>query len=100
MMTLTLPTPLAGFISGSGSDGRGSPRPRSLRFDARSWAEFLGEIRERFPLLADRVLTTSGALASGFVLVINDVALPANGTASYDLRDGDQLAFIAALAGG
>lgn len=98
MMTLTLPTPLASFIKET--DGRGSPRPRSLLFDARSWGEFLGEIRERFPLLAERVLTASGTLASGFVLVINDEALPANGAPSYDLHDGDQLAFIAALAGG
>ena len=96
MLTLTLPTPLASFIK----DSAGRGRPRSLLFDAHSWAEFLGEIRERFPQLAERVLTASGTLASGFVLVINDVALPANGTASYDLNDGDQLAFIAALAGG
>jgi sulfur carrier protein ThiS len=63
-------------------------------------AEFGGELRERFPQLAARVLTASGALAPGFVLVINDEALPANGAACCDIHDGDQVALIAALAGG
>jgi sulfur carrier protein ThiS len=98
MITLTLPTPLASFITGA--EGRGGSRPRSLLFDAGTWAEFGGELRERFPLLAARVLTASGALAPGFVLVINDEALPANGAACYDIHDGDQVALIAALAGG
>jgi hypothetical protein len=98
MITLMLSTPLTGFINDS--ESRGSGRPRSLLLDAGTWAEFLGEMRERFPFLAERVLTSSGRLASGFVLVINDEALPANGTASYELHDGDQLALIAALAGG
>ena len=95
MITLTLPAPLTGFIN----DG-GGRRPRSLLLDARSWPDFLGELRERFPALAERVLTASGTLAPGFVLVINDEALPAKGRADYDLRDGDQVALIAALAGG
>jgi sulfur carrier protein ThiS len=98
MITLMLPTPLTGFINDS--ESRGSARPRSLLLDARTWPEFLGEMRERFPFLAERVLTSSGTLAPGFVLVINDEALPANGRASYDLHDGDQIALIAALAGG
>lgn len=57
-------------------------------------------MRERFPALAERVLTTSGGLAAGFVLVVNDEALPPGGTARHDLHDGDDLALIAAMAGG
>jgi molybdopterin converting factor small subunit len=98
MMRLTLPTPLISLIRDF--ELANSPMPKTVLLDARSWPEFIGEMHERFPFLAERVLTASGALTSGFILVINDEARPVNGTTSYDLQDGDQIALIAALAGG
>lgn len=98
MITLKLPVPLARFMPDP--DQPDHLAPRSVLLAARSWAEFIDEIRERFPLLAERVLTASETLASGFLLVINDEALTANGAAGCDFQDGDEISLIAALAGG
>jgi molybdopterin converting factor small subunit len=98
MITLTLPVPLASFMPSVGILDR--LRPRSVLLEARNWMELIDEMRRRFPLLAEHVLTASGTLASGFVLVINDEAITARGSSSYDVRDGDELALILAIAGG
>ncbi|HVB46267.1 MAG TPA: MoaD/ThiS family protein [Streptosporangiaceae bacterium] len=57
-------------------------------------------MRERFPLLAERVLNSSGGLAPGFVLVINDQAMSTRDTCKYEVGDGDEITLIPALAGG
>jgi sulfur carrier protein ThiS len=75
-------------------------KPKPVLLNAASWTELTDEIRTRFPLLADRVLTPSGTLTSGFVLVVNDVAVPARGREVDKVRDGDEIAIIPALAGG
>ncbi len=57
-----------------------------------------GEIRERFPALAARVLDQSGSVASGFALVLGDEVV--HDTSSLELRSGDELFLIPVLAGG
>ena len=56
-------------------------------------------MRERFPQFAERVLTESGTLATGFVVAVNDEVLP-SGYTSVELHSGDEVAIIAAMAGG
>ena len=98
MITLTLPVPLARLMPDSASSNGG--RPRSVRLDARNWGEFADEMRARYPLVANRVLTDAGTLTPGFVLVVNDQALPAHSPRAYEVGDGDDVAVIVALAGG
>lgn len=98
MITLTLSAPLARFVQNSGEENRAPAR--SLMLDASSWPEVVGQMRQRFPTLAERVLNSSGGLAAGFVLVINDRAIPATKAATYDVEDGDEIVLITAIAGG
>src|SRR4051812_19299053 len=64
-----------------------------------SWSELVQEIRDRFPLLAQRVLVESVRMNAGFVLVING-EIRRTGYESLDFRDGEEIVIIAALAGG
>jgi sulfur carrier protein ThiS len=98
MITLTLPAPLARFVQDAGSANH--VRSRSVILHAGSWPEVIDQMRERFPLLAERVLNSSGGLAPGFVLVINDQAMPTTDTCIYEVEEGDEIALISALAGG
>jgi molybdopterin converting factor small subunit len=98
MITLTLPAPLASFMPHAGSPGH--RRPRSVLLTAQNWTELIAELRGRFPLLAEHVLTASDALAAGVVLVINDEAMTSHGAGDYDVHDGDEIALISAIAGG
>jgi molybdopterin converting factor small subunit len=99
-----LPASLARFVpegpapDGAGAAGRG--RQRTLILVPGSWAELAGQLRERFPLLASRVLSASGGLAPGIVLVVNDEAMAAADVSGHTVRDGDEIALIAAIAGG
>ena len=97
MITLTLPKPLACFVPGP---TQVTVRPLSVSLNAGNWIELAGEIRSRFPLLAERVLTSSGTLAPGFVLVVNDQAISARRADAYEVHDGDEIAVISAIAGG
>jgi len=98
MITLTLPVPLARLMPDSVSSNGG--RPRSVRLDARNWPELADEMRARYPLVAERVLTDAGTLTPGFVLVVNDQAVPTHNSSAYEVGDGDEVAVIVALAGG
>lgn len=98
MITLTLSAPLARLMPDSASSNGG--RPRSVRLDARNWRELAAEMRARYPLVAKRVLTDAGMLTPGFVLVVNDQAVPTHSSSAYEVSDGDDVAVIAALAGG
>jgi molybdopterin converting factor small subunit len=71
---------------------------RSVSLTARIWPEVTHEIRERFPRLADRVLTESGGIARGFALAVNDEIMPVGQRPS--LKDGDEICIIVQLAGG
>lgn len=72
---------------------------RSVALTSGSWLELVQEMRERFPQFAERVLTESGTLATGFVVAVNDEVLP-SGYTSMELHSGDEVAIIAAMAGG
>jgi molybdopterin converting factor small subunit len=98
MITLVLPSSLTSLMPDLLRADH--VRPESVCLNAASWMELTDEIRTRFPRLADRVLTPSGTLTSGFVLVVNDVAVPARGREVDKVHDGDEIAIIPALAGG
>jgi molybdopterin converting factor small subunit len=71
---------------------------RTIELDADSWDDVVTELRRRTPVLADKAITDSSAVASGFVLVVNNEVIP-NGQ-TYPVSPGDELALIAAIAGG
>lgn len=97
MVKLVLPPHLLDRLPES---GRLASRTAELRYlRPGPWSELVREIRESFPLLANRVLTESGAVSDGFVLVVNDEIVAGNFHA-LELRSGDELSIIAALAGG
>lgn len=66
---------------------------------AQNWSSVVDELRLYFPELAERVLTSSGAVASGFILVVNGEVLP-RGSTPAELCPQDELALIPGLAGG
>jgi len=72
---------------------------RGIPVDSASWKELTGEMRQRFPGLATRVLTEHGTLASGFALVVNDEVVHAD-YHSLHMSSGDEIAIIASVAGG
>jgi sulfur carrier protein ThiS len=72
---------------------------RVVNLEADSWREVVREVRERFPKLSEHVLTDSGQVAPGFALVVNDEVMPRH-AASAAVRGGDEIALIAAIAGG
>jgi molybdopterin converting factor small subunit len=72
---------------------------RSVALTSRFWSEAVGEIRERFPRLADQVLTESGRIARGFVLAVNNEVVLDDQGASH-VTDGDEICIIVQLAGG
>ncbi len=71
-----------------------------MPLQAGSWPEVVSQLRQLFPVLAERVLDASGGLTTGFVLVVNDEVVPASRHCAYEVADGDEIALISALAGG
>ena len=97
MVTLVLPAYLVALLPDQECQVKGTRRLVSL--EAGSWETIVRELSERFPLLAKRVLRDGADLAHGFVLVINDQIVRGDYPA-ISLRNGDELAIIAAVAGG
>jgi molybdopterin converting factor small subunit len=95
MLSLTLSVPLAALVP-KREAGAGTRYTTSL--EASSWAEAIVEIRRRFPVLAERVLAQDGTVCGGFVLVVNDEVAPRGSVPQ--VRQGDELALIAQIAGG
>jgi len=96
MANLVLPSYLCQLLP---SEARLQGRPfRGIPVNSASWTELTGEMRQRFPGLATRVLTEHGTLASGFALVVNDEVH----TDYTSLRMGsvDEIAIIVSIAGG
>lgn len=96
MARLTLPAPLFRLLPPS-------ERPsgsRSVAIDATSWDEAVREVRDRFPTLAERVLTAADRVAPGFAVVLNDEVQTRSEERALRLRPTDELCLIAALAGG
>jgi molybdopterin converting factor small subunit len=97
VIRLSLPTTLVAYLPAEeGSDRRSRA---ALSLAASTWPEAVSEIRERFPLLAGRVLEAAGeTTAEGFVLVVNGDVAPEGRPAS--LQAGDEILFIPQIAGG
>jgi sulfur carrier protein ThiS len=72
---------------------------RSVALASRLWPEAVSEIRERFPRLADQVLTESGRIARGFVVAVNNEVVPGDRGVSH-VTEGDEICIIVQLAGG
>ena len=98
MVRLTLSAPLFDLVPET-ERADGERAPRTIRLHADDWPGLVRECRERFPALAARVLTESGAIAAGFALVIND-EVAASGGQLPAISAGDDLAVIAVIAGG
>ena len=96
-MKLTVPASLAGTLPGAEQSGRSSRR--SVALTPGSWQQITGEIRERFPLLAERILTEAAGLTRGFVLVVNGQVVQSEYT-SLEFGNEDELFILPALAGG
>lgn len=97
MVNLMLPSYLYRLLP-TNAQFQGRPL-RGIPVDSASWPELMGEIRQRFPGLATRVLTEHGTLASGFALVLNDEVVQADYT-SLHMSSGDEVAIIVSIAGG
>ena len=94
---LRVGSPLAVLLPGD--DG---PRARSrpaLLLEAGSWADVVAQLNDRAPLLAERVVTPSGDVAEGVVLVVNDEVVQ-RPSPSLTIAPGDEVCLLAALAGG
>jgi len=70
-----------------------------IQLDASSWKAAVSELWERFPALAERVLTPLGRIAPGFVLVVNDEVVQ-RGELPESLRPDDELGLIVQVSGG
>ena len=73
--------------------------PRTISLNPGSWEEVTLAIQKRFPILAERVLTTSSNLTTSCVLAVNNDVIK-SGYTSLSFHNGDEIAIIAAMAGG
>jgi molybdopterin converting factor small subunit len=96
MIQLVLPASLCVLVPETEND---SEARRSVTLSADSWDGVVQELRERCPQLAERVLTQSGAVAAGFVLVVNGVTVPSS-QRSVELKPGDEIFLLAQISGG
>lgn len=97
MIKLIIPSSLATLLPDDGESS--SLGRRSVSLNSGPWMNVAVEIRERLPMLAERVLTESDNIAPGFMLVVNDKVVARDQT-RMKLHDGDNVSVIAQLAGG
>lgn len=97
MIKLVLPSSLVALVPEAERPDRRSAR--SLALDAESWRDVVVEVRARFPVLADRVLTESDSVAAGFALVVNDEIVPVQ-QAAMEVHDSDEISLLPVIAGG
>jgi hypothetical protein len=94
---LTVPASLSDTLPAEEAPGKRSRRSVSLT--PGSWQKIAQELHERFPLLAERVLTESLSVARGFVLVVNGTVMRGD-YMSLDFGNDDELFILPAMAGG
>jgi sulfur carrier protein ThiS len=97
MVKLTVPASLSATLPGAEQPGRNSRR--SVALTSGSWQQIASEIQERFPLLAERILTETSGLTRGFVLVVNGQVIQKEYT-SLDFGNEDEIFILPAMAGG
>jgi sulfur carrier protein ThiS len=95
MVTLTFPFWLVNSHAGK----VGKSIPTTLALPPGSWKMLVQQIRAQHPLLAERVFTSSGRIAPGFALVLNDNVVHGDNP-TLELGEGDELYIIATIAGG
>jgi class I fructose-bisphosphate aldolase len=97
MLTLTVAAPLAPLITTGPDTGDGRPG-RTVQLEGGDWAAATAEIRTRFPRLAERVLTDTGGVRPGFLLVVNDTV--AGSPEAPQVKAGDEVFLLVQVAGG
>jgi sulfur carrier protein ThiS len=95
MVKFTLPFWLADARGGKA----GNSVLTTLSLPPGSWEAVMQELRITHPTVAERVFTSSGRMAAGFALVLNDDVVP-GGSMPAHLTSGDELFVIATIAGG
>jgi hypothetical protein len=96
-VSLRVASPLGALLpSEDGASARSRP---VLLLDAGSWADVVTQLHDRAPLLAERVLTASGDVVGGLVLVVDDEVVQ-RPSPSLPIAPGAELCLLAALAGG
>jgi hypothetical protein len=96
MIKLRLPAPLVRLLPSTDRSG-GGHHWETVLLDVSSWAELTKEMRDRFPLLADQVLTEDGRVRRGFILVVDDEVMSSR---VVDLAPDSEVCLVAAVAGG
>lgn len=97
MLKLKLSAPLFALLPEN--ERRQTSSPRTVLLNPGSWEEVTLELQKRFPLLAERILTKSSSLATSCVLAVNNTVIK-NDYTSLFFQSGDEIAIIAAMAGG
>jgi sulfur carrier protein ThiS len=97
MVKLKLSAPLFDILPEDERRKRCSPR--TVQLNPGSWEQVAREIQARFPHLAERVLSESTRLSTSCLLAVNGEVVK-NGYAALHFHSGDEIAIIAAMAGG
>jgi molybdopterin converting factor small subunit len=71
----------------------------TVQVDASCWNELTEQMRQRFPVLAGRVLNGGSDVSPGFVVVVND-EVTRKPPGDLELSPGDEVYMFAAVAGG
>lgn len=97
MIKLKLSSPLFSILPEAERQKRCSPR--AVLLSPGSWEQVTQEIQTRFPLLAERVLSDSTSIATSCLLAVNGEVVKSDYT-SLQFQSGDEIAIVAAMAGG
>lgn len=97
MVKLRLSSPLFSLLPEDEKQKRCSSR--AVLLNPGSWEQVIQEIQTRFPLLAERVLEDSTGMATSCLLAVNGKVVKSDYTLLY-FQSGDEIAIIAAMAGG
>jgi len=97
MVKLRLSSPLFKMLPEDEKQKRCSPG--AVLLDPGSWEQVIQEIQTRFPLLAERVLSDSTNIATSCLLAVNGKVVK-SGYTSLHFQSGDEIAIVAAMAGG
>jgi sulfur carrier protein ThiS len=72
---------------------------KSISLNPGSWREFVRQLRELYPRLADRVFTEPEVIAPGYAIVLNGEVFNRDYN-SLQIRSGDELYVLITIAGG
>ncbi|MFN2593858.1 MAG: hypothetical protein ABR579_03090, partial [Actinomycetota bacterium] len=98
MATLTLSSTLVDLLPVDEQIRRSSRK--TVRLQASSWKEAVGELRDRYPLLAAKVLTATDTVTRGFILACKDEVLSQGEAVALRLAPEDELYLFPQVAGG